>query len=260
LFKQLLNESIPHISSHFQVTLSEKLLPEKKEIKQEISQKLEEIENIDYFKNNVPWIIKDAMESRSSELLTIINDVARESSKKIEDNFEKFKEIIQNDNILSDSLITHLFKMVHTANLMPSLKENINQNFTENGLNTLVKDNTFFLQRWFNTKGGLTNVQSALQGKIYNFMDESFDEKIIAPIQYEVSNNIKKIMSRFEAAIKTEMENLSRELKIIIDNFDQRKERILELEKVRQKLEKDKNRLMADKDETVSRLKKGAAI
>jgi len=32
------------------------------------------------------------------------------------------------------------------------------------------------------------------------------------------------------------------------------------LEKVRQKLEKDKNRLMADKDETVSRLKKGAAI
>jgi len=91
-------------------------------------------------------------------------------------------------------------------------------------------------------------------------MDESFDEKIIAPIQYEVSNNIKKIMSRFEAAIKTEMENLSRELKRILDNFDQRKERILELEKVRQKLEKDKNRLMADKDETVSRLKKGAAI
>lgn len=258
--QDICNDELPHISSDFRDTLSDKLMPKKKEIGNEVFDQLKKIRDIDYFKSNVPWIIKDAMVSISIEMLIIINDVGEKSSKKIKDVFEKLKERIQNDNILSDRLITQLFKMIYTTNLIPSFKKNIDDNFTENRINTLVKDNTFFYQRWFNTPGGLEKVQTALKYEIDDFIHRSFDQQIIAPIELEVDGNIKKIASQFEAELKEEMEKLSKELKTIVDNYDQRKERIQLLELDNEKLENEKNIVTKEKDEIIAELNKESKI
>lgn len=228
-FQYFQENDIASIRSKLDHELPYKMKSIKDQIIDIIEANIKQINNIYRYENEVLWIIKHTIEDYDQMIWETANEAATGLAKDLISSVERFKEDLQVDSILSEELMQLTFQ-VHFSNLLYQLKIFANNQFGSEVIADLVKENTNFLQRWFNTRGGREKVESIVMSKAKAYIGDSFDVKVIRPAIEEINSQLRNIFEKIETDIATKVENLSTELEKAIDDKNNRKQAIEDIE------------------------------
>lgn len=223
--------NIDKIKENLLKKIREEVRKLKNTIREDCFVEFKRIHKTNLFKNEVLWVVKNNFEKGILNFNS--NDIMEELKIKVEYELDeiksKYNEIFDNNLFLLiispniDDLIEHVF-------------EQIDDIFNESQISGIVDESTLFWQRWFDTKGGLENIISAIMSELNEFLEDAFNDKLIYQIKDAINTEVNSFVSNIENTLREHLKNLEIKINEAIANINNRKEIIKKLEKEREEL------------------------
>jgi len=198
--------------------------------------KIKEIKNSSNYKNEVLWILKEALDINYEDLKELISDIRDEMSHYIDDEVNNFKTIFlqKSDNI--DELFYSID--IYTQDLTKEVSSVINQAFSTQQVNDIVV-NSHARYQWLDTKTKLGQINSALKSRIEKFFEEEIDNltnRLEQKLDKHITDNV---IVKMEVEIDNRLTDKEKELKNYLQTKEDKSKLIRQSQNITKELEKD---------------------
>jgi len=198
--------------------------------------KIKEIKNSSNYKNEVLWILKEALDINYEDLKELISDIRDEMSHYIDDEVNNFKTIFlqKSDNI--DELFYSID--IYTQDLTKEVSSVINQAFSTQQVNDIVV-NSHARYQWLDTKTKLGQINSALKSRIEKFFEEEIDNltnRLEQKLDKHITDNV---IVKMKVEIDNRLTDKEKELKNYLHTKEDKSKLIRQSQNITKELEKD---------------------
>jgi len=198
----------------------------RKEIVKDCVDKFSNHTNTKHFEKHVQYDVKEAIENKYPRLSEVADEVVKELEQHIEDNMRILEQDLKDFNVMDFSLQSQLIHLclVDIVHEMDGIKKEVTSKMSGEIIAKLVDENANWIQRFFDTKGGLDNIKNALESKIKNFLESALDGSFSNIIKNGVSQAIKEILSELQQTTNKIIEDQQSEISKVQNNlFDNAK-------------------------------------
>ena len=222
----LIKKEIDHFES-FMIT-------QNKDSKQHIEKTIALIKNTSNYKNEIQWIVKDALDNNYNELKNhIIKTTERLSDRLTEEVKNLQYRLLEKDKSSVLSIVFSTFN-IYSTELAYGMKELATKTFKKNNINKLVEENSNFFQRVFDTSEGLSKINKAIMNEINKFFEKGsknmkgkFDDElkkhIIQTILVGVTTELDILLDKKNSEIQTNLKNTDDKTELINKSKENKK-------------------------------------
>lgn len=205
--------------------------------KEYISNEIKLINNTSNYKNEIQWIVKDALDNNYNNLKNNIKEVTERLNDTLTKEMSKLRDkLVEKDNNIVLNIVSSTFN-IYSTELTCGMKELATKKFKKNSVNKLVKENTNFFERGFDISGGLSKIEKAIMHKVNEFLENGSEK-----MKYQFENEIEKhiletILRKVTQELDTLLENKKMEIQSNLKNKDDKTKLISESKENKKLLE-----------------------
>lgn len=226
-FEKFKNDMDTHIEN-FGMSLKSIFNKHNETVEADIKGEIKKIRNINYFENEVCWIVKRAVEldipNLYIDMRRIFNDIVKEP---VERDIVEFTDNYK--DVYSNRVFAFLVKLPLNE-AMNSIATETKSQLGSARISEIAIESTNWMQRLFNTKGGQENLKNKLKGEIKNFLDEQYSENIESKVVGIARNELDKYVARIEEGFNRHIYALQNDLMATKDEKGNAKETISRLD------------------------------
>jgi len=198
--------------------------------------KIKEIRNSSNYKNEVLWVIKEALDINYKDLKTLISDIRDEMRHYIDNEVSSFKTTFLQKSDSVDELFYSID--IYTQDFTKELSSVINQSFSTQQVNDIVV-NSHTRYQWIDTKTKLGQINSALKSRIEKFFEEEIDnltDKLEQKLDKHITDNV---IPKIQIEIDKILTDKEEELKNYLQTKEDKSKLIKQSKNITKELEKD---------------------
>jgi hypothetical protein len=201
--------------------LNDILLHVRNTIFEEAMSQITTIANTSHFAPQVCWTVVRQFELKRATISEALENATRATEAVFNDAVKDLKGTLGKDDFFSFGAIDALID-ISSYSIVAHVRDSILGALNADVVDDLVDDSTSFIQRWFDTSGGIKNILAALFAALQTCLENTFTKTLSRGMVETIGEQVDKTRNAFQTAVTDALEKKRTFLAGVLGNLKAR--------------------------------------